>query len=111
MRAPRTYDGLFHSIRMNCRAESTGPVKPAKQAKSSQPLDISLGRHEDTCFVANFPADMTAAKLKELFQEVSVMVVKSAFSTLLLRISFLTCFSAPSNVVTSVWNSFALHHA
>ncbi|KAF9344908.1 hypothetical protein BGX34_005229 [Mortierella sp. NVP85] len=49
-------------------AESTGPVKPTDQAKSSRPLDISHRRHEDTCFVANFPADMTAAKLKELFQ-------------------------------------------
>ncbi|KAG0278386.1 RNA-binding protein 4F [Linnemannia exigua] len=34
-----------------------------------KPLDLSAGRHEDTCYVANFKDDMTAAKLKELFSE------------------------------------------
>ncbi|KAF9946278.1 Splicing factor [Mortierella alpina] len=34
-----------------------------------RPLDISTGRHEDTCFVTNFPDSMTEVKLRELFQE------------------------------------------
>ncbi|KAF9290597.1 Squamous cell carcinoma antigen recognized by T-cells 3 [Mortierella alpina] len=34
-----------------------------------RPLDISTGRHEDTCFVTNFPDTMTEAKLRELFAE------------------------------------------
>ncbi|KAF9961119.1 hypothetical protein BGZ72_004883 [Mortierella alpina] len=34
-----------------------------------RPLDISTGRHEDTCFVTNFPDTMTEAKLRELFEE------------------------------------------
>ncbi|KAG0206204.1 RNA-binding protein 4F [Mortierella sp. NVP41] len=34
-----------------------------------KPLDVSAGRHEDTCFVANFTHDMTEAKLKEMFSE------------------------------------------
>ncbi|KAF9920650.1 Splicing factor [Linnemannia zychae] len=32
-------------------------------------LDLSAGRHEDTCYVTNFKDDMTAAKLKEMFGE------------------------------------------
>ncbi|KAF9571168.1 RNA-binding protein 4F [Mortierella alpina] len=34
-----------------------------------RPLDISTGRHEDTCFVTNFPDTMTEAKLRDLFKE------------------------------------------
>ncbi|KAG0375227.1 RNA-binding protein 4F [Mortierella sp. AD032] len=37
--------------------------------QSRKPLDLSAGRHEDTCYVANFRDDMTPAKLKELFGE------------------------------------------
>lgn len=89
------------------------PVKAAKEAKSSQPLDISHGRHEDTCFVANFPADMTVARLKELFQEVSENNDGDSASLILATADlFLTCLSASSNVVsTLVWNSLALQHA
>ncbi|KAG0234651.1 Squamous cell carcinoma antigen recognized by T-cells 3 [Mortierella sp. GBA43] len=43
--------------------------KQTTPSKPKAPLDISHGRHEDTCFVANFPDDMTEKRLKELFQE------------------------------------------
>ncbi|CAO3571089.1 unnamed protein product [Mortierella alpina] len=39
-----------------------------------RPLDISAGRHEDTCFITNFPDSMTEAKLRELFQEFGTIV-------------------------------------
>ncbi|KAF9585451.1 Splicing factor [Lunasporangiospora selenospora] len=38
-------------------------------SSSSKPLDISSGRHEDTCFVANFPQSFTESALKSLFEE------------------------------------------
>ncbi|KAF9918833.1 hypothetical protein BX616_005211 [Lobosporangium transversale] len=40
----------------------------AEKNKPAKPLDISAGRHEDTCFVTNFPANMTEKRLKELFE-------------------------------------------
>ncbi|KAG0307311.1 Splicing factor [Dissophora globulifera] len=43
-------------------------------AFDAKPLDISAGRHEDTCFVANFPDEMTEQRLKELFQEYGTVV-------------------------------------
>ncbi|KAF9999021.1 hypothetical protein BGZ65_005556, partial [Modicella reniformis] len=46
--------------------------KGAKQTEEDglvTPLNVSAGRHEDTCFVANFPPHMTEKRLKELFQE------------------------------------------
>ncbi|KAG0365729.1 Splicing factor [Gamsiella multidivaricata] len=39
------------------------------KTKDAKPLNISAGRHEDTCFVVNFPLDMSEKKLTELFQE------------------------------------------
>ncbi|KAF9349034.1 Splicing factor [Mortierella sp. AD094] len=41
-----------------------------KQTKA-KPLNISAGHHDDTCFVTNFPRDMTEKKLKDLFKEAS----------------------------------------
>ncbi|KAG0000284.1 RNA-binding protein 4F [Entomortierella chlamydospora] len=41
-----------------------------KQTKA-KPLNISAGHHDDTCFVTNFPPDMTEKKLRDLFKEAS----------------------------------------
>ncbi|KAF9191909.1 Splicing factor [Haplosporangium sp. Z 11] len=43
--------------------------KHSKAQERTIPPDISRGRHEDTCFVTNFPSTMTEKMMKELFQE------------------------------------------
>ncbi|KAF8937233.1 RNA-binding protein 4F [Dissophora ornata] len=49
--------------------EEQNAQKQNQASINPRPLDISSGRHSDTCFVANFPANMTEKRLKELFQE------------------------------------------
>ncbi|KAG0266470.1 Splicing factor [Mortierella polycephala] len=43
--------------------------KQSKMQERTIPPDISRGRHEDTCFVTNFPSTMTEKMMRELFQE------------------------------------------
>ncbi|KAF9901075.1 RNA-binding protein 4F [Linnemannia zychae] len=52
---------------INLDEDQTTAASEHKQPR--KPLDLSAGRHEDTCYVTNFKDDMTAARLKEMFGE------------------------------------------
>ncbi|KAG0211431.1 Splicing factor [Mortierella sp. GBA30] len=52
------------------KTDHPGPDQAKERIRNQKrPLDISAGRHEDTCFVTNFPDSLTEAKMRELFQE------------------------------------------
>ncbi|KAF9133230.1 Splicing factor [Mortierella sp. 14UC] len=56
-----------NDVDTNADEDQTPAASEHKQPK--KPLDLSAGRHEDTCYVTNFKDDMTAERLKELFGE------------------------------------------